>query len=329
MNLKQYTTALLALLLAAFTAHAQIIIKNGEKVAFLGDSITQQGWSRPHGYVKLVLWALESNGVKVMPIPAGVGGNTSNDMLARIKRDVLDKKPDWVTISCGMNDVIHGPKGVPLDQYKTNMTSIVDQCQAAGIKVIIFTTTTAFGKTSPQTKTLGEYNAFLQELAKARKCPVVDLFTAFMADSPHGLTIDGVHMSPYGNILMAKTILKSVGMADAQIAKMEDQWMDAPGFGDFDARVDIVLNVKFMDVKTPPLTLRQLDKIDAAAKAARRPTRLHWSRELLLSLMKKKVKPAGPYDSLDALFEPGVKQKVEAELQNEFTAEVEKIVGKP
>jgi len=75
-------------------------------------------------------------------IPAGVGGNTSRDMLARLDKDVLSKKPDWMTLSCGVNDVWHGANGgVPLDQYQQNITSIVDQATAAGIKVVILTST--------------------------------------------------------------------------------------------------------------------------------------------------------------------------------------------
>jgi len=93
-------------------------------------------------------------------------------MLTRLKRDVLDKKPDWVTVSCGMNDVIHGAKGVPLDQYKINMTAIVEQCQAAGIKVMILTTTTAGAWNSDGSKRLSEYSACLRDLAKEKHCIV-------------------------------------------------------------------------------------------------------------------------------------------------------------
>ena len=313
---------------ATLSARAEIIVKTGEKVAFLGDSITAQGWTNVHGYVKLVVAGLEINGVKIVPVPAGVGGNKSSDMLARLKRDVLDKKPDWVTVSCGMNDVIHGAKGIPLDQYKTNMTALVEQCQAAGIKVIMLTTTTAYGKTSEQTKKLGEYSAFLRELAGGKKCPVVDLYPIFSSDdsdSLHALTYDGVHMSQEGNVLLAKTMLKGFGLSEEQIRKAYEAWLDLPGLGDMQTRADVVLNKKFFSVKVS-MTLREREKMLAAIKEAKRPTTTHWSRELLLSLMKKKVKPAGTYASLEALFEPEVKDKVQAELQAEFEAEIRRVV---
>lgn len=308
---------------------AEIVMTSGAKVAFLGDSITAQGWSSPHGYVRLVVAGLEVNGVKIVPIPVGVGGHKSNDMLARLKRDVLDKKPDWVTISCGMNDVIHGAKGIPLDEYKKNMTAIVEQCQTADIKVILFTTTTAFQKNSDATKQLGAYSAFLRELAKEKNCRLVDLYSAFISDtsdSLHALTYDGVHMSPEGNVLMATNVLKTLGLDEEQIAKARDIWLDLPGLGDMQTRVDIVLHKKVMIAKIA-LTLREREKVLAVIKAANRPTTTHWSRELLLSLMKRKVKPTGPYESLDALFEPGNQKQVQEELQKEFEQAIHNIVA--
>ena len=103
-----------ALLLAASALSAQITVKSGEKIAFLGDSITQQGnWES--GYINLVMSALEANGIKAVKIPAGISGHKSNQMLARLERDVLKKKPQIMTLSCGVNDVWHGRRGVSLE----------------------------------------------------------------------------------------------------------------------------------------------------------------------------------------------------------------------
>ena len=64
-----------ALLLAASALSAQITVKSGEKIAFLGDSITQQGnWES--GYINLVMLALEANGIKAVKIPAGISGHS-------------------------------------------------------------------------------------------------------------------------------------------------------------------------------------------------------------------------------------------------------------
>ena len=103
-----------------------LAVKNNESIAVLGDSITQFGADLPGGYVRLVISGLQANGVTAVPIPAGVSGNKSNQMLDRLEAAVLNKKPAWLFLSCGVNDVMHGANGIPLDQYKPNITAIVD-----------------------------------------------------------------------------------------------------------------------------------------------------------------------------------------------------------
>lgn len=71
---------------------ASIPLKNGQKIGFMGDSITQAG-AEPQGYVTLVIRGLEANGIQVSSIAAGIGGHKSNQMLERLDRDVLSKSP--------------------------------------------------------------------------------------------------------------------------------------------------------------------------------------------------------------------------------------------
>src|SRR5205085_2328900 len=136
----------------------------------------------------------------------------------RLERDVLSKKPDWMTLSCGVNDVWHGERGVPLEPYKKNITQIVDRAQAAGIKVVILTST-LIGEDvpNPNNQKAIPYNEFLRELAKEKKCPLADLNAEMQAAlkaaapaHPKGgniLTVDGVHMNPAGNQMMAVGVL--------------------------------------------------------------------------------------------------------------------------
>jgi hypothetical protein len=51
---------------------AEPAVKTGEKIAFLGDSITQGGANNASGYVRLVISGLEANGIKATMIPAGI-----------------------------------------------------------------------------------------------------------------------------------------------------------------------------------------------------------------------------------------------------------------
>jgi len=214
------------------SACADILVKSGEKVAFLGDSITQQGWNNPKGYVHLVVDGLAANGVTVDPVPAGISGHKSNDMLKRLDKDVLSKSPQWMTLSCGVNDVWHGAKGVELEPYKKNITEIVDQCAAAKVKVVVTTATVIKEDLANAENTkLAAYNDFLRSLAAERKAPLADLNAMFQErikkeNQPGKLTItrDGVHMNPEGDKIMARGILKAFGLDDAQLKKAEEAW---------------------------------------------------------------------------------------------------------
>ncbi len=211
---------------------AEIPVKDGQKIAFLGDSITQAG-AGPKGYVRLVISGLEANGVKTTAIPAGISGHKSNQMLARLEKDVLSKKPDWMTLSCGVNDVWHGANGVPLDQYKVNITKIVEQAQAAGVKVMLLTSTMiGEDRGNANNQKLAPYNEFLKALAKEKNCLFADLngdmqaAIAKIVPAKKGnlLTSDGVHMNPEGNKMMAVGVLKTFGLSAAQIEQAQKAW---------------------------------------------------------------------------------------------------------
>lgn len=224
------------LLSSGHSAFAQeALVKSDDKIAFLGDSITQGGASSAAGYVRRVESGLQANGIKVTVIGAGISGHKSDQMLERLDRDVISKKPNWMTLSCGVNDVWHGKNGVPLEAYKKNITQIVDKAQGAGIKVMILTAT-VIGEDlkGDNNKKLADYNAFLRTLAAEKKCVLADLsadmHAALKAPKYPGLrlTSDGVHMNPLGDRLMAEGILKSFGLNESQLKKANDNWYETP-----------------------------------------------------------------------------------------------------
>jgi len=213
-------------------------LKTGDKIAFLGDSITAQGFDNAGGYVWLVISGLESLGLKVTPIPAGVSGHTSKDMLVRLSKDVIAKKPDWVTISCGVNDVWHGAMGVELAAYKANLKAMVDQCQAAGIRVMLLTATMiGEDQSNANNQKLVAYNEAVRILAQEKKCLLADLNARMqvavkspersdLVDQGKKLTVDGVHMNYFGNEMMAEGVLIAFGFTDDQLKIARNKWAD-------------------------------------------------------------------------------------------------------
>lgn len=235
----QVLSAIFTACLAVSSSQAQttdtIKIQKGQKIAFLGDTITQVGWEKPGGYVRLVIDGFDFVGLKIIPAPVGNNNNTSHDMVHRVEKDVMPRKPDWMTLSCGLYDVSRGSGGVDFETYKNNITSIVNKAQAAGIKVMILTTTVFNEDDNPTNQKLDLYNEFLRELAREKNLPLADINESFLKAiksktpdaSGNVLTTDGILLNPEGNMLMARSILEAFGVPRAQLDKWEAEWRNS------------------------------------------------------------------------------------------------------
>lgn len=241
---------------AAENKASSLAVKNGDKIAFMGDSITAAGVAKD-GYITLVMEALKKEGLTVSSVPAGINGHKSSDMLARLDYDVISEKPQWMILSCGVNDVWHFKlslngqtlQGVSLEDYKKNITAMIDKARAANIQVMILTST-LIGEDPERelNKNLIPYNDFLSEIAKKENCLLADVNKDMRAalktipdvkgpaimfgepeykrDIKNKLTTDGCHMNPMGNIIMAKGILRAFGLSEDKIAAAEKAWLE-------------------------------------------------------------------------------------------------------
>lgn len=186
-----------------------------DRVVFLGDSLTAYGWTKKDGWVRQVVRQLAAQGVKLRPVCAGVPGNRSIDLLARFQRDVVARRPDWVVVNCGVNDVWHGADGCTLDQFRDSVSAMLDRAHDSGIAVLC-TTATVVGENlaSAANQTLAAYNDAVRALALARRLRLADCNQAF-ADALHEpgavprtwLTEDGVHFNARGEKTMARCVL--------------------------------------------------------------------------------------------------------------------------
>lgn len=220
-----------SLLLAFATASVRAetpAFKKGERIVFLGDSITAGG-VRPTGYVTLIKNTLAEKhpDLEIEIIGAGISGNKVPNLQGRVDKDVIAKKPTVVVIYIGINDVWHGEKdparGTMPDKFESGLEEVIGKCTAAGARVILCTPTVIGelkdGKNNLDAK-LDQYADLSRGVAKKLNLQLCDLRKAFVdhiqANNPENkdkgiLTTDRVHLNDAGNKLVAGTMLPLLG----------------------------------------------------------------------------------------------------------------------
>lgn len=237
-----FLAILLLLNSGAQGADSAILIRNGQKIGFMGDSITEQA-AAPSGYINLVISALKLEGIEATAIPAGVSGHTSGNMLSRLTPQILSKNADWMTLSCGVNDVGMQAKGrgVDLEGFKKNVAAMVEQALANKTQVVLLTTT-PLGEDleNERNAQIAPYNEFLRSYANEKQLVLADVNEAFhealktppapdySGDPDKRLLADGTHPNQAGQTLMAKTILLAMKVPAADLPKIEKDWMENP-----------------------------------------------------------------------------------------------------
>lgn len=217
------TATLMSLFLfVVSSAFARLPFVNGDRIAFLGDSITQLGADDPRGWVNILESRVRKEVDEVAFIHAGIAGNTSADMLKRINADVIRRKPTWVFFSCGVNDspnpAADNP-GVPLDKYIKNVSTIFDKLDKTGAKIVVLSQTPVL-EDDPNygaNINLVSYNAELKRMALERKYIYLDPGAAIRKaiaekkdPKKRTLTWDGTHLNNRGNAIFADVVLKGL-----------------------------------------------------------------------------------------------------------------------
>lgn len=229
--------ALTFLLATAFAP--KIDLDRVHRIVLMGDSITAGG-SAPKGYITLLDQTLDASRPQAPfdVINVGIGGQKAPDMLARFQKDVVDRKPDLVTISVGVNDVWHDfrdfaartrdpqgrlGRGVPLPEYLKGVEAMVDLAKGAGAQVVLLSPTLVYEDLHcAENRRMEAYVRAEEALAKRKGVEFVNLFkmckdavAAYQKSAGKRqllLTVDGVHMNDAGNALMADALLKTLGV---------------------------------------------------------------------------------------------------------------------
>jgi lysophospholipase L1-like esterase len=205
-------------------AQATVMLKKGDSIIFFGDSLTAlagQEAPKEHvtkGYVRIVRETLEKKhpDQEIRVDWVATGGHTVPDLLNRVEKDVIAKRPTIVVIQIGCNDA----RRIPKETFKTSLEELIDKLQGAGIQVIQCSLTSVGEKhdgTNRDDEKLEEFAQVERDVAKAKKVPLNDLRKAFVEywkknnpdNQPSGvLTYDGNHFNQEGMDFVAEQMLK-------------------------------------------------------------------------------------------------------------------------
>ncbi|RLQ96310.1 SGNH/GDSL hydrolase family protein [Falsibacillus albus] len=205
-----------------------MIFKPNDRLLFIGDSITESGRFQDgdgigNGYVRMIRnYLIAEYGVLELEVlNKGVSANRVTDLAERWKEDVIAMKPDWVSISIGINDVwrqLDSPyiDQVSVEKFEAIYRGLLRETQEKTCAGLILMEPTVIMENihSPGNKMLKGYTSSIHKLANEYNAILIPTHQKFLKriskNEELQLTTDGVHMTKDGNRLMAETWLDTV-----------------------------------------------------------------------------------------------------------------------
>ncbi len=212
-----------------------LLLKEGDQLAIVGDSITEQ---KMYSRIMETYLTVCAPQLKVAVRQFGWSGETAEGFRRRMESDCLRFKPTVATFAYGMNDSKYRPyDDVNGLWYASNYTAIVRAFKAAGARVVVGTpgslgTLHGARGNNPGGGTLDERNLNLCvmrdldiRLAESEGVRVADVFWPMLQaahegeirygtpEKPYALPgADGLHPNWSGHLVMARCFLRALGL---------------------------------------------------------------------------------------------------------------------
>ncbi len=209
-----------------------LCFRDGEKVLFIGDSITdcgRMGAAPPlgDGYVSLLadlvmgLYPERS----ITWVNKGTSGNWVTDLQSRWEEDVLREAPDWLVVKIGINDVHSQINGAPDAITPERFRAVYDELLACtqsriSAKIILITPfyiSADHSETSTEGRVLKMLPAYLgvvEEMGKKYGLKVInlqDMFARQLRYRPSKTFCpEPIHPNRTGHLLIAQRVLAAL-----------------------------------------------------------------------------------------------------------------------
>ncbi len=177
-----------------------------QTILFFGDSLTAgYGLSPEEAFPALTETLLNKKGNKVKVVNAGLSGETSAGGLSRI--DWILKQPvEIFVLELGAND---GLRGLPLDQTRKNLQSIIDKVKAKypQTKIVLAGMMVPPNMGNAYTN---EFQKIFPELAKKNNATLIPFLLNGVAGDDKLNQADGIHPNIEGHKIVANTVTKII-----------------------------------------------------------------------------------------------------------------------
>lgn len=212
-----------------------MLIKPKSRLVMVGDSVTDCERARPigeglfgaigKGYVAQVdgLLGAAYPGHQIRVSNVGTSGNTVRDLLGRWQSDVVDLKPQWVSVMIGINDVWRQfdlprqPEGHVLpDEYEAGLDQLAARTRPLVEGLVLMTPFFIESlREDAMRRRMDEYGAIVKRIAAKHGAILVDTQAAFDRVLAHqhsaAIAWDRVHPNHVGHTVLARAFLDGIG----------------------------------------------------------------------------------------------------------------------
>lgn len=181
----------------------------GQRVVFMGDSITDR-------------WPIADSFPGKPYVDRGISGQTTPQMLIRMRPDVIDLQPKIVVILAGTNDIAQNTGPMSLKQIEDNYASMAELAVGHGIRVVFSSvlpvhdqgTRVQTPRRSPEQ--IRALNDWLKRYCAEHKLVYLDYYSHMLG--PDGmlrteLAADGLHPNTEGYKIMAPLAEQAIEQA--------------------------------------------------------------------------------------------------------------------
>ncbi|GMA56888.1 lysophospholipase L1-like esterase [Alicyclobacillus sacchari] len=211
-------------------------LEANSKLVMIGDSITDCGRNQPigeaprgglgFGYVAFVDGLLQAlypdRPIRVVNV--GTSGNTVVDLQERWQRDVIDQRPDYVSVMIGVNDVwrqfdsrLLYENHVSLDRYRETLRSLVTKTLPRVKEMFLLSPFfLELNRSDPMRAMVDAYADSMKTVAEETGATFIDIQAEFDERLQHLTTWswsgDRVHPYVSGHMVIARAFLREIGV---------------------------------------------------------------------------------------------------------------------